>query len=125
MLNQSGITKTSGISTKQILSAPELAYTLSCKFANTGVTAVDGKKIIKAGTPVAGSLEARDTAFTVASGSDAIGVALHDVDVTDGTKNGTVCAFGFIDMGKLDTDVAALHTTAVRTALGTKITYMK
>ena len=129
-LNQGGITKTTGYSEKQILSAPELAYTLPCKFANTGITAdANGKKIIKAGTPVAGSLEARDTAFTVATTtegvSNAVGIAIHDVDVTSGTKNAQVCAFGFLDMGKVDTDVAALHTTAARLALGSKITYMK
>ena len=128
-LNQGGITKTTGYAEKQILSAPELAYTLPCRLANTGVTAVDGKKVIKAGTPISGSLEARDTAFVVASTtegvSNATGITIHDVDVTTGTKNAQVCAFGFLDMGKVDSDVAALHTTAVRLALGTKITYMK
>lgn len=129
-LNQGGITKVTGNSEKQILSAPELAYTLPCKFANTGVEAdAEGKKIIKAGTPVSGSLEARDTAFVVASTtggtSNATGIAIHDVDVTSGTKNAQVCAFGFLDMSKVDADVAALHTTAARFALGSKITYMK
>lgn len=129
-LNQGGITKTTGYAEKQILSAPELAYILPCKLANTGVTAgADGRKIIKAGTPISGSLEARDTAFVVASTtngtSNATGITIHDVDVTSGTKNAQVCAFGFLDMNKVDSDVAALHTTAARLALGTKITYMK
>lgn len=107
-LNQGGITRTSAISEKQILSAPELAYTLPCKLANTGVTTVDGKKVIKAGTPIYGSLTARDTAFTVSGGEGAspVGITIHDVDVTTGTKNAQVCAFGFVDISKLDSSVA-------------------
>ena len=71
-LNQSGITTKTGLAENQILSAPELAYSLSCKVANTGVNAgADSKKIVKAGTPVYGSLTARDTAFTVSGASDA------------------------------------------------------
>lgn len=107
-LNQGGITRVSAMSEKQILSAPELAYSLPCKIANTGVTAVDGKKVVKAGTPIYGSLTARDTAFTVSGGAGATptGIMLHDVDVTTGTKNTQVCAFGFVDISKLETDVA-------------------
>ena len=82
MLNQTGIKKTSAVTRKVILIAPELAFSLSCKVANTGVAAgEDGKKIVKAGTPLAGNIEARDTAFTVA-GAEATpcGILLHDVD---------------------------------------------
>ena len=54
MLNQTGIKKTSAVTRKVILIAPELAFSLSCKVANTGVGAgEDGKKIVKAGTPLA------------------------------------------------------------------------
>ena len=110
-LNQSGITTKTGLAENQILSAPELAYSLPCKLANTGVTAgADGKKIVKAGTPIYGSLTARDTAFTVSGGSGAtpVGITIHDVDVTSGTKNAQVCAFGFVDISKLDAEVVAV-----------------
>ena len=41
---------------KQILIAPELAFTIGCLVGNTGVDAdTNGKKIIKAGTPVGGT----------------------------------------------------------------------
>lgn len=115
MLNQSGITKVSATSEKQILFAPEIAVALSCKVANTGVTAVDGKKIVKAGTPLYGSLTARGTAFTISNateGAKPIGIILHDVDVTSGTKNAQVVAFGFVDISKLDSAVATALAAA-------------
>ena len=107
MLNQSGITKVSATTQKTILIAPELAFSMSCMVANTGVSAgEDGKKIVKAGTPLSGSLLERETAFTV-SGDTFVGVLLHDVDVTGGTANAQVVASGFVDVTKVDADVAA------------------
>ena len=115
MLNQSGITKVSAVSENSILIAPELAFTLSCKVANTGVEAgSDGKKIVKAGTPLYGSLTARDTAFTIsgAQGATPVGIILHDVDVTSGTKNAQVTTFGFVDLRFVDTAVATALAAA-------------
>ena len=123
-LNQSGIITKTGFAENQILSAPELAYSLSCRVANTGVNAgADSKKIVKAGTPVYGSLTARDTAFTVSGAPDAkpVGIVIHDVDVTKGTANAQVCAFGFVDISKLETEVAA----ALSAHTPTGITLMK
>ena len=123
-LNQSGITTKTGLAENQILSAPELAYSLSCRVANTGVNAgADSKKIVKAGTPVYGSLTARDTAFTVSGAQDAkpVGIVIHDVDVTEGTANAQVCAFGFVDISKLETEVVA----ALSAHTPTGITLMK
>lgn len=123
-------TKTYGPSQKQILLADELAFTLGAQIGNTGVTAnADGKKILKAGTPLKGDWLDRDTAFvkatTSTSGegasatqtSNANAVLLHDVDVTGGDVNGTIISVGHIDMLKLDSDVQALITTPVITAL--------
>lgn len=119
MLNQSTIS-TESASTRKTILVDELNSTaFSCMVANTGITADDdGKKIAKAGTPLVGSLEARDTAFKVAGSTDTpVGILLHDVDVTDGTKNAQVVVFGFIDLNKLDTDVQAKITNGVKTAL--------
>lgn len=125
MLNQTGISKESAVTRKTILIAPELAFTLSCKIANTGVGAdSDGKKIVKAGTPLSGNLEARETAFTVASGSEATCVLLHDVDVTAGTANAQAVIFGFIDTSKLESSVVSALTQPIRASL-TKITFVK
>lgn len=122
MLNQSTISTESGATRKTILVDELNSTAFSCKVANTGITADDdGKKIAKAGTPLAGDLTARGTAFTVASTtegvSNAVGILLHDVDVTDGTKNAQVVVFGFIDLNKLDTDVQALIDNGAKAAL--------
>lgn len=126
MLNQSGITTTSGTSKKTILIAPELAFSLSCKIANTGVEAGDdGRKVVLAGTPLAGDLEARDTAYTVAgSGDTPCGVLLHDVDVTKGTANAQVVIFGFIDTSKLEPTVVSALSSDMKAKLP-KITFVK
>lgn len=132
MLNQTGVAKTTGLSRKTILYDAKLFFALPCMITATGVTAgQDGKKIVKAGTPLKGSLLNRDEAFTVGAKDDAVvGIAEHDVDVTAGTANGGIIVFGFIDESKLDTDVVTLlntvntDTTKLRDKL-TKITFCK
>lgn len=126
MLNQTGIKKTSAVTRKDILIAPELAFSLSCKVANTGVRAgEDGKKIVKAGTPLAGNIEARDIPFTVAGAEDTpCGILSHEVDVTEGTANGQFVIFGFVDSSKLDESVTQMLSSQMRAKL-TKITFVK
>lgn len=125
MLNQTGITKVSGTTRKTILIAPELAFSLSCKVTNAGVQAdEDGRKIIKAGTPVTGNIEDRDTAFTIAGAEDTpCGIILHDVDVTKGTANSQFVIFGFVDLSKLEDSVRALLTSGMKEKLP-KITFV-
>lgn len=114
MLNQSGITKESGTTRDLILMAPELAFSVSCKVANTGVEAdSEGKKIVKAGTPLYGSLRDRATAFTVSGAGSPVGILLHDVDVTAGTKNAQITTFGFVDENRLDASVATVLASAL------------
>lgn len=102
---------------KQILIAPELAFTIGALVGNSGVDAnSEGRKIIKAGTPVGSStsvLTNRQTVLTV--GGTAQGVVLHDVDVTAGDTNATVVLEGTIDLLKLDSTTA----TALSSAAGT------
>lgn len=124
MLNQTDIYKESYGNRKTILVDELNSTAFSCMVNNTGVTANDeGKKIIKAGTPIFGSLETRDTAFTVSGevGATPVGLILHDVDVTGlktgETRNSQVLVFGFVDLKKLDTDVQAMITASVKTAL--------
>lgn len=109
MLNQTGVEKKDYGNRKQILVDEPNSSAISCLISNTGVTAdSDGKKIVKAGTPVYGSLMARNTAMTVSGAENAkpCGVILHDVDVTNGTANSQVVYFGTIDVSKLDTATA-------------------
>lgn len=130
MLNNTGITKVSAVAPNQILFFAEPQVSVSVIVNNTGISAGDdGKKIIKAGTPITGDLTARGTAFTKASTtegvSNAVGVLLHDVDVTAGNNNGTLLLFGFVDLNKLDTATATLITTDVKTALKGGVTFLK
>lgn len=110
MLNQTGVeSKNYGAPEKTILVDEFNSTSVSVVVANTGVSAgSDGKKIIKAGTPVYGSLRARNTAFTIAgaSGAKPAGVVLHDVDVTAGNANSQIVIFGTIDVSKVDATTA-------------------
>lgn len=103
---------------KQILIAPELAFTIGCLVGNTGVNAdANGRKIIKAGTPVGGStsvLTNRQTVLTKGA-ENAQGVVLHDVDVTDGDGRATLVVSGYVDLYKVDSDVASIITSATAT----------
>lgn len=124
MLGQSGITVTKGVNVDQILASTQLQYSASIMVSNAGVSANDkGRKIVKAGTPLAGDLTARGTAFTVVNDSTAKVLALHDVDVTEGTANVAGLVFGFVDLTKVSTEAKALLTDEVKTAL-TKITFV-
>lgn len=106
---------------------------LPCIIGNTGVTAVDGKKILKAGTPLSGDITARGTAFVKATiktadggakSSNATAILLHDVDVTSGDANGTIVLAGCIDLLKLDSATQTLIDDATKTALS-RIIFVK
>lgn len=106
-----------GISTKeygndkQIMIAPELMVSYSGLVGNQGVTAdSEGRKIIKAGTPVGAGgdfLRNRDTVLT--KGADNLqGIVLHDVDVTAGDTNAAIVVEGDVDILKLDGEAATI-----------------
>lgn len=124
MYNNTGITKTSYLNKNQILFAVEHQVSMSIVVDDANITAdSNGKKIVKAGTPLAGSLDARTTAFTKAStsgspsASNAVGILLHDVDVTAGENNGTLLIFGFVNTNRIDATTKALITAEVKAAL--------
>ena len=129
MLNHTGIKKETYGSGTQILANTDLQYSVGIVVDDTCGVTVGSKKIAKAGTPVTGSLDARTTAFTPASAgsasaaSDAVGILLHDVDVTDGDANGALLVFGFVNTNRIDATTAAKLTTYVKAALS-KITFL-
>lgn len=125
MLNRDGVRKYSYNNTKQILANVEFQESVGCIVPQSLGVVVTGNgktlKIAKAGTPVNIDLSNINTpvqAPAAASGNDPAipmnAVLLHDVDVTDGAANGTACIFGFINLNRVDTDVA----TAIATASG-------
>lgn len=117
------VKETYGFNEKHILIANNsYLVTLPARVTNTGITAdSEGKKILKAGTPVYGDITKRDTAFvkatTTGGVSNATAIVLHDVDVTAGAENATIVLAGCIDTLKLDTATKALITAEVKTAL--------
>ena len=102
---------------KQILIAEDsYKVTLGAVIAATGAVDVNGKKILKAGTPVKGDLKARKTAF-VKEATTPNAILLHDVDVTAGANNATILLAGCVDLLKLDASVVTLIDDAAKTAL--------
>ena len=107
------VTQTYGAPEKHILIANDsYMVTLPAIIKATGVSAgADGKKIVKAGTPVYGDIEKRDSGFAI-SGDTAAGVVMHDVDVTAGDENGTLVIAGCVDLLKLDDSVKTAVASA-------------
>ena len=117
-----------GVEKHILIANDSYLVSLPCKVTNTGINANSaGRKILKAGTPVAGDITTRDTAFVKATDtagsnggaatSNATAIVLHDVDVTDGPANATIVLAGCVDLLKLESDVQALYTAAVKRAL--------
>lgn len=68
--------------------------------------------VIKAGEPLTGNIEKRDTAFT-ASTTGAVGINLHDVKLdANGKGNATLVIAGCVDLLKLDSAVKTNVDTA-------------
>ena len=114
--------ETYGIRKDIVIGVESYYIALPAQVTNTGISAdSDGKKILRAGTPVSGDITKRDTAFVKAStssgASNATAIVLHDVDVTDGANNATIVLAGCIDTLKLDTATKALVTAEVKAAL--------
>lgn len=127
MLNRSGISKSTYVSTKQILANVELQSSVGCIVPQALGVVVGAKKIAKAGTPIKVDLMNRNTAVAKADGTTPMNaVLLHDVDVTAGNANGTALVFGFVNVNRVDSDVASAITTALGATGASKlITFMK
>lgn len=116
MLNRSGIKKVTGAAPMQILANVELQASVGCIVPQDMGETVGSKKIAPAGTPLNIDLQSLQTpaeapalATEGESASDAVpmnAVLLHDVDVTSGAANGTALIFGFVNLNRVDADVA-------------------
>lgn len=129
MLNQSGIKKITGAAPVQILFNVQNQMSVGIKLAKnfTGAVTENGRKIVKAGTPLSGDLTARGTAFVAAkdTSNPAVGVLLHDVDVTDDAANATLLIWGFVNLSRVDSTTAALITATRKTELAGKVWFLK
>ena len=123
MLNNTGIKKETYGSGNQILFAVEHQVSMGVVVSKALGVAEGTKKVVKAGTPITGNLDARTTAFTAATAgssteaSNAVGVLLHDVDVTTGDANGTLLLFGFVNTNRIDATTKAKLTDTVKAAM--------
>lgn len=123
MLNQTGVRKETYGNTNQILFAVEHQVSIGVVVSKALGVAEGTKKVVKAGTPLTGNLDARTTAFTAATAgssteaSNAVGVLLHDVDVTTVDANGTLLLFGFVNTNRIDATTKAKLTDTVKAAM--------
>lgn len=113
MFNRSGIHTETGMAPVQILFDVQNQKGVSVRVAKAAGTAVGSRTIVKAGTPLAGDLTNRKVAFTApvaaaegVTAKPAVGVLLHDVDVTDGEGNGSLLIWGFVNLDRLDVATA-------------------
>lgn len=128
MLNRSGITKETAVAPSQILFNVQNQMSVGVIVDETvGTAGEDGRKIVKAGTPLNGDLTARGTAFVAAkdTSNPAVGVLLHDVDVTDGDANGTLLIWGFVNLNRMDSTTAGLITATRKTELAGRVWFLK
>lgn len=108
--------------TKQILLKPENSLLLGAHLAATSEAQAnsEGKKIIKAGTPVGGDtsflLDDTQTLTSTTNATKVQGIVLHDVDVTVNTSS-SVVANGTVNLAVLDNDVQKLYTADMTKAL--------
>lgn len=110
-------TSTIGAPAKDVLLNKHNAHEIGVQVSNTGVSTVDGKKIIPAGTPLGGTtsaLEDRDTVLSVtnssSTGANAQGILRYDVDVTNGNATATLIVMGVIDSSKCPTIDSTVKT---------------
>lgn len=134
MFNNSGIKKTVGYNTTQILFDVDNQKSVGVVVAAANKTegeAVNGHTILRAGTPLTGKLTTRETGFTKANadGSDVVGILLHDVDLgpvgSEKDANGTLLIWGFVNLERVGSKATSLLVAAVQTGLAGKIWFLK
>jgi len=106
--------KTSYTNTKGIVKFPDHYVNLAVTVSDAGVTAVEGKKVVPAGTILGGGFLASESVLAVkTNGVGAEGVLFYDVDVTDGPAPGAALIHGFVDLDKLPEAPVAEAVTAL------------
>jgi len=119
MNNNVGITRNDLGNRSQILADVGNQSSVGCIVPQAMGVVVGNRRIAKAGTPIRVDLLNTQTPAvlaTAAAGAAMVGVLLHDVDVTNGSNNGTALLFGFVNLDRVEADVQALITTAVGNA---------
>jgi hypothetical protein len=94
--------------------AGDLFQNVNVRVAAANITAVDGKKLLKAGTVI--TKDGKIVDGTTITGDKAFGLVYSDRDFTNsnGTENVPVTIFGFIKESVLPTAVPAAAKTAMK-----------
>lgn len=108
-----------------ILMFREPMASLGIVVSNANYVEQDGRKLVKAGTPLKGDIDNRTVPFEVTTGNDATVILRDDVDVTNGNNNGTGLIFAFVNTNRIDSTTLTKITEEVKTALKGKITFIK
>lgn len=128
-MNKPGIKTEKAATPVQILFNVDHQVSVGIKLGKNSNAAVSvgSRKIVKAGTPLNGDLKARTTTFVKAvdTTNPAVGVLLHDVDVTDSDANGTLLIHGFVNLSRVDSTTAALITNAREKDLAGRVYFLK
>lgn len=126
MYNHTHIIKVNAAAPVQILFNTQNQVSVGVKIAKNfaGAVTENGRKIVKAGTPLTGDLTDRSTPFTAATDSAAVGVLLHDVDVTDAAANCTLLIWGFVNLDRIDDTTKAKLTTAIQNKLAGRVYFL-
>lgn len=120
MLNRDGIRKQAYAAPVQILADVNNQSSVGCIVPQTLGVTVGNKKIAKAGTPInIDFMNLQTPAKKPVAASEGVtavsmnAVLLHNVDVTDGNANGTALIFGFVNVNRVESDVASAITSAL------------
>lgn len=119
-----GVQRESFYNDPQIMvpSAPRFSVGVVVSQSAGTVDAATGRKVVKAGTPLYGDLDDRETPFTkTADGESATvaGILQHDCDVTVADGNGDLALIGVVNLDRVDKTTVALITDEVKDALPT------
>lgn len=95
----------------------KVAETGNSPTASVTQVASTGAMVISSATVTAGS--------TGVVSSNAVGVLLHDVDVTAGNENATLLIFGFVDLNKVPSAALDAIDSSTKAALKGGVTFLK
>lgn len=132
MLNRTGFKKETAGAPVQILFNVQNQMSVGVLVDKTMSSVTEnGRKIVKAGTPLTGDLTNRAAVFKApvaaadgVTAQPAVGVLLHDVDITDGNGNGSLLIWGFVNLNRVDSTTAT-KLTAAKDALAGKVWLLK
>lgn len=127
MLSGYGVHSNSGVQKESFMSEPQIMVNSAPHFAvgvvvsGEGVTAdpLTGRKIVKAGTPLYGDLDDRETPFKKSGAGSPAGILQHSCDVTIADGNGDLVLIGVVNLDRVDEETQELITDTVKNALPT------